>query len=357
MKKTGWIFVVMVLFLALLPTGNAEAKTQKCKLSATKKTMTVGKKSTIRLKKAGKVKWKSDKKAVVDVKKKAGGKAVLYAKKKGKATVTAVYKGKKYRCRVTVKAKKKQSKADESSSAQADKPVLNAKEISLYYRSDTYSDILPADSSHQNTFRFRVSGTKKEVKKWELLGEDVWCFTITQYGKVTMLYGKIYGEPDAVVTVKATLTDGKVLTAEIKGYNETNLYLDTLFQKFADENITSGMTEKEKADRVAAYIGEISRYDLYNYDWREIFLRGRGDCMASRYAVEALCRYIGIKAQGCASNKEHGRTVVQADGKYYIYTTGYDEPVPRSYTVTETTYEKLADSAKELGIWMGYFDR
>lgn len=356
MKKKICRVFAAVLILALLPAATAEAKNNK--LSVTNKTLVVGQKFTIRLKKADKVKWKSGNAKVVKVKKKSGGQAVLCGKSKGKATVTAVYRGKKYRCKVTVKPKDSKAKqGNAKTDSNTDNPALNAAEVSLYYRSGKYDDILPVDSSHSNSFRFRLSGTKKEVRKWELAGEDKDYFEITQYGQVSMSCGKIYGEPDASVMVKATLTDGKAVTATVIGYNETNLYLDTLFRRFAQENITSGMTEKEKADCVAEYIGEISDYAYYNSDWQDIFLRGRGDCMASRYALEALCRYIGVEAQGCGSLKEHGKTVVKADGNYYIYITGYNEPRPRSYMVSETTEEYLKEHAGEMEIWMGYFER
>ncbi|MBR1742235.1 MAG: hypothetical protein IJ733_10305 [Lachnospiraceae bacterium] len=142
--------------------------------------------------------------------------------------------------------------------------------------------------------------------------------------------------------------------------NSTEDFYQCYFEIYADnedkEIIAGGMTEKEKADRVAEYIGEISDYEYYDSDWTEIFLKGKGDCMASRYAMEILCRYIDVKAQGCGGLNEHGKTVVKADGKYYIYTTGFNEPRPRSYMVSETTYSYLAEHAKEMGIWMGYFE-
>ncbi len=71
------------------------------KLTAGKLTMTVGSTKKLKLKgaKASKVKWTSSKKSVVTVS--AAGK--LKAKKAGKAVITARYKGKKYKCRVTVK--------------------------------------------------------------------------------------------------------------------------------------------------------------------------------------------------------------------------------------------------------------
>lgn len=366
MKKIWWMITVMVLAFLLLPTGKAEAGTKagagSYKLSVSQKTLTAEKKCTLRLKKVGKtvkktakIKWKTSNKAVVGIRKKAGGSVVLSAKKKGRATVTAVYKGKKYRCKVTVKEKKKSTKTDAAASGREDKPVLNANEVTLYYAIKDHADVVPADPAHKDRFRLKVSGTKKEVKKWELSGEDAFFFEITGYGLVTLKHAPAYEEGSVSVKAEATLSDGTVLSAKVTGYSETNFYLDTFFQKFKDENITAGMTEKEKADRVAEYIGEISDYECYNSDWEDIFLHGKGDCMASRYAMEVLCRYIGVKAQGCGSLNEHGKTVVKADGKYYFYTTGFDEPRPRSYMVSETTYGYLESHADKLGIWAGYF--
>ena len=373
--------MVMVLAFLLLPTGKAEAGTKAgtggYELSVSKKTLTAGKKCTIRLKKVGtgktvksaKIKWKTSDKAVVKVQKKAGGRAVLSAKKKGKATVTAVYKGRKYRCKVTVKKRKDTTKTadngktddpggkENGTQSGVDKPVLNAKEVSLYYYIQSDADVVPADPSHKDSFRLKVSGTKKEVKKWELAGQDAFFFEITGYGLVTLKHAPVYEDGFVSVKAEATLSDGTVLSAKVTGYSETNFYLDRLFQKFAKENITSGMTEKEKADRVAGYIGESSDYELYNDSWADIFLHGKGDCMASRHAMAVLCRYIGLKADGCGSLSQHGKTVVKADGKYYIYTTGFNEPRPRSYMVSETTYDYLKNHEDEFGIWAGYFLR
>lgn len=351
--------MVLVCLLVLLPTSGADAKARSNKLSVTQKTLTEGKKCTIRLKKEGKVKWKSSNKAVAALQKKRGNRAVILAKKKGKATVTAICKGRKYHCKVVVKARTDKPKIDSeaSGSKKGDKPVLNAKEVSIYYRSADYDDILPVNAAHDNSFRFRVFGTKKEVEKWELAGEDKEYFDITQYGLVSMKFGTVYQEPCADVMVKVTLTDHTVLTAVVKGFNETNLYIDKLFEHFKDTYIMPDMTEKEMADRAAGYIGKISDYESGNSDWRNIFLRGRGDCSASRFAMEVLCQYLGIKAQGCNSFEAHGKTVVYADGIYYVYTTGYNEPKPRTYMVSEISYEKLSLLADELGVWMGYFGK
>ena len=83
---------------------------------------------------------------------------------------------------------------------------------------------MPNDESHLEEFRFRVTGTKKEVRKWELVGEDATYFTITDCGLVKVRYGSPCYETVKQVTVKATLEDGRVLTAVVRSYTEANLY-------------------------------------------------------------------------------------------------------------------------------------
>ncbi|MCR5202132.1 MAG: aminotransferase class V-fold PLP-dependent enzyme [Lachnospiraceae bacterium] len=95
--------------------ASSEAKT-KIKLSKTKLTLKVGESKTLKLKKGKKKikvkKFKSSNSKVAKVTKK--GK--ITAKKAGKATISVKYKGKKYKCKVTVKAAKKDTKASTSPS-------------------------------------------------------------------------------------------------------------------------------------------------------------------------------------------------------------------------------------------------
>lgn len=101
-------FLAVLLVIALVfatPMTSTYAKKSKTKLNKKKITLTVGKTYKLKVKKkpAGKkVKWKSSNKKVATVSKKGKVKA----KKKGKATITAKIGKKKYKCKVTVKAKK-----------------------------------------------------------------------------------------------------------------------------------------------------------------------------------------------------------------------------------------------------------
>ena len=74
---------------------------KKPKLNKTKVELEVGKTVKLKLSNAKKVKWSSSKKKVATVNKKG----VVTAKKKGKAVISAKYKKKSYKCKVTVEDK------------------------------------------------------------------------------------------------------------------------------------------------------------------------------------------------------------------------------------------------------------
>ena len=345
--KAKNIFIFICLMIALLaPATTAKAKP---KLAVKSKTMTVGQSYKLKLKNVSSkatVKWKASKKSVVGLSKKKGNTVTLKAKKKGTATITATYKKKAYKCKITVK-KKEQEK---------DNPNLNSTDVTLYHLGDSYKNDIKYDTSHLREYRFQVSGTKKEVKKWEVTGEDADYFTITSYGLVKPQWGPAYTNPCVTATVVATLEDGRQLQATVRAYSELNIYIDTVFADFVKQYITTGMTEKEKVEKAAWYIGATSDYEAYDNDWCDIFLKGKGDCSASRYALQYMCRYMGIKAVACGNIDYHGQTLVKADGIFYMVITGYDEPKPRKYTIYEMTPEGLEKLVKENNIDLSYFE-
>lgn len=347
-RKNVLIFLFVVALMLLLPDMAAEAKT-KPELAAEKKTMTAGQPCRLELKGvSGKadVKWKTNKKSVVSIFKKKGNTVTLKAKKKGSAVVTAVYKKKQYKCRITVKEKK---------TSATDNPMLSSKNVTLYYLSKTYKDYIKYDRSHRREYRFRVSGTKKKVKEWKITGKGADYFRITDYGLFQMDWEPSYIEPCMTAKATAILEDGRKLTATVKGYSELNIYIDTVFTNFEKQYITSSMTEKEKAEKAAWYISTTSDYDLYNDNWFDIFLKAKGDCYASRYAVQYMCSHMGIKALACTNSDAHGQTLVFADGRFYLVITGYNEPKPRRYTIYEIRGKALEKLAEENLIDLNYF--
>lgn len=345
-KRIYRLFIYMILLITIFfPLENIQAKA-KPKLSVKNEKMYVGKTSALTLKNAGKVKWKTSKKSVVTIIRKKKNKVIFKAKKVGKATITATYKKKVYKCRVTVNKFPKKVKQDN--------PMLNSTDVSLYYLGDNYKSYIKYNPNHLREFRFRVSGTKKEVRTWKLEGEGTDYFQVTDYGLVTVTWGPAYSDWSHTAVVKAILEDGRELTAKVTCYAESNLYMNELFVNFEKQYITAGMTDKEKAEKAAWYISYTTDYQSGQNDWMLLFFQGSGDCLASRMALEYMCKHMGIKARACGNFDYHGQTLIRAEGKFYIITTGYDEPKPRSYDIMEVSGEDLEKIMEDnhLKMWM-----
>lgn len=101
--------------------------------------------------------------------------------------------------------------------------------------------------------------------------------------------------------------------------------------------------------KIAWYAGAFSDYEAGQPGWIDLLLRGKGDCMASRWLVVMMCRDIGIKAYGC-SGDYHGETIVHARDTYYLVTTGFKEPKPRSYVVVKIETDDIEAYCKSKGV-------
>lgn len=176
-----------------------KAKKVKVKLSKKKITIIRGNTYTLKLKKAKakKVKWKTSKKAIANV---SGGK--VSAVKVGKATITAKYKGKKYKCKVTVKAKV---------------TVLN-KTFNCYVK-DTKKLVLK-----------NSSGASSNAKSWASSNSSV--ASINSKGVIT-------GKKPGSATITATKTNGdklKVKVTVLNPYTALKNYINTKGKTNADGN-------------------------------------------------------------------------------------------------------------------------
>ncbi len=305
--------------------------------------MTEGQTYTISLKgvpkkaRTKKLKWSTGNKQVVSISRKNGSEAVLRAKKAGKATIKVIYKGKSYKCKVTVKKKKDKKDA----MGNEEHPALNATEVELHYTKDYAVPYIGKNPANNYSFQFKVTGTKATVKSWSLEGDKKIKnrYLLTDDGTIKMSFGNDIGEAYSECTVKAHLSDGTELIARVKGYDDIALYVQSVFNKFKATYITDNMTEYGKMEKAAWYLSAEYGYRLYQADWCEYIVTGSGDCMASRYAVMYLCRYLGLHAAACPDLDSHGDTVVRADGKVYLVTTGYQGEKPRYYQIVEMSRE------------------
>ena len=108
-KRFATAILMLMLVLALAVPTFAKSKAKKPKLSQKKVTLETGGKVTLTLKnaKASKVKWSSTNKKVATVKKGKVTAKWKNTKKSKTCYIKAKYKGKTYKCKVTVKAYKK----------------------------------------------------------------------------------------------------------------------------------------------------------------------------------------------------------------------------------------------------------
>lgn len=155
-------------------------KTKKVKCKLNKKKISIVRGNTYKLKlkkaKAKKVKWKSSKKSVAAV-----SKGVVTAVKAGKTTITAKYKGKKYKCKVTVKPKI---------------TVLN------------------------KSFKCYVNDTKRLVLKSKGVASNAKSWASSNSNVASINYnGVITGKTPGSVTITATKYNGDMLKVKVNVLN------------------------------------------------------------------------------------------------------------------------------------------
>lgn len=335
-KKLIILFVITFVYISLAGTFSEVNAAPRYKLSSKSIVIEKGKTYKIKLKgvsgmvNSNRIKWKSSKKSVASVERLSGNKALIKAKKSGQTTVTATYKGRKYKCQIKVK---KQSAPDA--------PELNTTNVEIHRISDYAIPYIGKDSSKNYSFQFKVTGTRYSVLEWSIEGgkKEKQQYIITDEGVVTMLIGNGYTNPSSECTVRAKLSNGKELTAKVTGIDDDAVYIRNVIDNFKKTYITDSMTEYEKMEKVAWYLSAEYDYELYQPDWNRYIITGKGDCMASRVAVMFFCRELGLHAGYCPDGDAHGDTVVRADGKVYLVTTGFIEKKPRTYWINEMTRE------------------
>ena len=392
MKKGLAGILVFSLMLALVSpmATDIQAKSKSVSLSVKSKTLVEGQQYTLKLKNASskaKITWKCNNNDVIEFISKKKKSATFRVLEDGKGTISVIYQisGKKkvLKCKITaickkvVESDKRQNFSNEDddtdakpessdnvghSSAEgkgAVTPCLNVTCAAIYYWDTLFDDYISPEQGHNAKFQFKVLHTNKKVKEWEILGKDASEFFLSDNGLVSGKFAPAYdihGKPNFYEgIVQATLSDGTKLQAKVYLYDEVTNYLYHSFDRFIEHYINADMTELEKVEAVAKYVGECSDYDSTVHSWKELFIKGVGDCQASRYAVQYLCQYIGIRAGACRNVKYHGQTLVLAEGSYHLVVTGYDMPRPRGYSISDVPEDEVAQFMEERQVIKSYF--
>lgn len=359
MKKKHIVGALLLLMLCcILPVSAAQAKS-KVKLSASKKTIYVGKKTTLTLKNVQKTKWTVTKKNIIHIKKKGRNKIQITGKKKGKTTIKAKYRGKTFRCIVTVKKKADKTKTD-SNTVEGNKTArLNQTSVTLYSYYENFLPYIPLESGQSKTYQFKIIGSNYDLLYWEVVdeGNDAENYLkIDNKGLVTVLSGGEYFSEEPEIKIRAVLGDNQKLTATVHIVSTIRNKVQSIFKTIKDTYITDQMTGYKKMEKIAWWLGAQTDYESQQYGWIELLIRQKGDCMASRFAMMYLARDNGLKAVACPDFDCHGQTLVKADGKMYLVVTGFGGERPRGYALLEMTdMAALKEKAEINHIDLGYF--
>lgn len=164
--------------------------------------------------------------------------------------------------------------------------------------------------------RISIQGEWNEARSGSLEADRRKCriFSISDDGVVKGIMEPAGNDSGVAATAEATLEDGQKVTAEVKLYGESDGYVERLLSEFEAKYITGAMTEREKMEKAAWYIGATTSYEYNQADWRLLLFAGGGDCYASRVLLARMCKHMGIKAEECRNYDYHGRTLVKADG-------------------------------------------
>lgn len=366
-KKPVWKMLTAVLLVMLLLSVPVEVKAAK-RITAKKKTLSVGQEYNLKIKGLSKkekkskrkVSWEISDKSVVVFKGKKKYGVTVKARKAGTVKATGVYKGKKYRCKIKVigNDERSEKQEEEPDCSRYGKAKLNVGEVKLYYLADEDKQFITQPYGHAGSFQFTVSGVPKdEIIKWSIEpGKSANCFHVTDNGNVSLVMDPAILDEAGNAAVIAKLENGTKLKANLYGYSERGTAVKQVIGDFKKNYISSDMTQHEKMETIAKYVEQEYDYVLYQSDWRYMVISGGGDCFSSRYFVKYLCESVGMKALSCIGENYHGNTLVQADGKMYIVVTGFNEPRPRRYMILQPSDENLRNIAKESRIDLSYFD-
>ena len=351
--------VILMFSTTLTPCAPIHARA-KIKLSRSKRTYdTYGSHfwDKIKLKNApsgAKIRWKSSSSSVIKLADKFSCGTWYRVLKPGKATITALYKGKKYSCRISVKKKPEDPKVtpvptqtpeqEEATPSPKADVRLNEKDVTIYYCPE-YAVPYTHDASHPTQFQFELTGTD-EQPVWKVVYDEPNVSGKLMISKSGLLTISDIGSPDATATVTATLDD-RVLSAKVTVVDEARVLYDKKIDGFFSRCISDDMTDVEKVEAVARYIEHEYDYELYQPDWRRMIITGGGDCMASRIGVSELCKKMGFKTYVVGGERLHGRTMVRIGNDVYMTVTGFREAKPRTYWVYKINDEELASLIEE----------
>ena len=222
--------------------------------------------------------------------------------------------------------------------------LINATDVTLYVIEDAYKDVLTLPAGKSDSFQLVANGTNVSFYQpydWYR------CCDVDSNGLITVHYYDIYNlstgemesDPrygDSVITCEI---DGKTVTVNVHVVDYAVVYADEKIEEYLKANITSGMSDMEKMEAIAAYPASFN-YDYHYYSYVPMIIHGGGDCWASTSLIIRECEMLGIDAWVRNGNKDpgagsgHRNAMAYYNGVYYMLEAGYTGNAPRMYNVT-----------------------
>lgn len=171
---------------------------------------------------------------------------------------------------------------------------------------------------------------KKNKWYYHQLPSGYWAGSSGPSGAEDEVIREEYEPGDSVVTV-----DGyAAVTVHVVNY--AGAYAEGVVDRYIDENITSDMTQYQKAEKCCQFVAGYD-YGVEYQSYTGLIVMGRGDCWASTNTLLFMLPKLGISAKerfaayDDGAGAGHYNVVAKLDGTDYILETGYNGKAPRPY--------------------------
>ncbi len=163
----------------------------------------------------------------------------------------------------------------------------------------------------------------------------------------------IYEDSDVII-------GGKKVTFHVCDYAQ--VYSKQVMDQYLDENVHSGMTDYEKAEKCCKFVAGYD-YGTESTSYTGLIVMGSGDCWASTNTLLYMFEKLGIDAQSRSASHDpgaasgHYNVLAILDGYYYIVDAGYTGKAPRPYSMRKLSssdesciYQVISEAEKTIRI-------
>ena len=186
---------------------------------------------------------------------------------------------------------------------------INATDVTLYCLDPSYSSYISIPDGKPTEFRLSVSDAS--ITSCRVV-EGSSC-VVSSSGLISPRYTETYyvntGEtvqrPSYGDSVVECTAGGVTYRVNVTVQNYAVTYADEQVRAYVDSHITSGMSDQEKMNAIAAYPASFD-YGAGSSSYVSMIILGNGDCWASTSLIIKECEMLGITAWVRNANRDPG---------------------------------------------------